>query len=187
MNQLSFSFADNFIDKGVIKHKLGIVKTKICSKCKIEYEATLENFGRYKNTLQSYCKTCKHIDDYNRQFITKDNSLCKYCNNKRLPNSNVCAYHKIYTNVANQRCQGRFKHLKSKEETKSFVLALLSKLEAQEYRCAISNVPIELGVNASIDHINEFCNGGSCDLDNLQWVSKSANSRKARKYKDRLK
>ena len=60
---------------------------------------------------------------------------------------------------------------------------LLNLLENQNYKCAITGDNLELGVNASLDHIVEKCNGGSCELDNLQWVTKKANNSKPRKFK----
>ncbi len=45
----------------------------------------------------------------------------------------------------------------------------------QRGRCAITNRPLQPGVNASLDHIVPKSRGGADDLDNLRWTTLTAN------------
>ena len=52
---------------------------------------------------------------------------------------------------------------------------LLNMLIKQNFMCAISGIKLELGKNASLDHIIPKTLGGTNDIDNLQWVDKTIN------------
>jgi hypothetical protein len=62
---------------------------------------------------------------------------------------------------------------------------LLSKLETQHYRCAVTGDSLVPGINTSIDHIVPKCKGGSVDSpDNLQWVTGDVNFAKRQMLSD---
>ncbi|WP_435022405.1 HNH endonuclease [Tundrisphaera sp. TA3] len=50
---------------------------------------------------------------------------------------------------------------------------------SQNRRCAYTGLRLELGVNASLDHIIPRSQGGSNDPSNLQWVHKWVNYMKS--------
>ncbi len=187
MDQLSFEFVESFVDEGVKLNKLGKFKTKLCSKCRNTYEATLEYFCKNPSTkdkLTSWCKECTNKHTTKVSHIRKEKGLCRVCLNESLPNRSRCAYHTVYALIKTGTTHGRFTQLVTKEQKKDFINKLIKKLEYQQHKCAITGVYISLGDNAHLDHIKEVCNGGSCELDNLQWVSAIANFSKPRKYKE---
>lgn len=172
------------------KGELGEFRKKKCTKCNLEYEATFENFsfrrgGRVK--LDSWCRSCKVKQDSKRsRNRVKEGILCRCCSNFKLPNTQLCTYHTVYYVLSNQIKIGRFKHIKTKEQKRELVEQLIEKLALQDYKCAITGIPIELGKNAQLDHIVEICNKGTCELNNLQWVDSRANQTKPTKYKEQL-
>lgn len=186
--QLSFDFMTDFEDTGKFVGKVGIFKTKKCTKCNVEYEANNENFNKHpatKDKLSSWCRECTVKGSLTgRRKKIKEGIYCASCKKLKLPNSMFCSYHHIQKIIHSQKNMGRFKHLKTKNEITLYVEKLIEKLENQNYKCAITGVTIELGVNASLDHIQEFSQGGTCTLENLQWVDKTANLSKPRKYKN---
>jgi hypothetical protein len=191
MDQLSFDFVESFEDTGIKLNKLGIFKTKICTLCKIEYEATSENFKKAmsntnKDNLSSCCRRCDSFRAKARYVKRKRSGTCVYCSNDPVEGSQKCEYHNVYYTLLTQTKSGRFKYLKTNKQRKDLVLALISKLKDQNYKCAITGVEIALGINAQLDHIQEICNGGSCELSNLQWVSTVANLTKPKKYKENI-
>lgn len=48
--------------------------------------------------------------------------------------------------------------------------------KSQNAVCALTGEPIIMGLNASLDHKVPTSRGGTNDIDNLQWVSKTANA-----------
>lgn len=187
MDQLSFEFVESFVDEGIKLNKLGKFKTKKCIKCKKEKEATRENFTKNnecKDNLHSWCKECNAKRVIKERLNKKENGICSHCKEKSLPNRSNCAYHTVCNILYNGNRIGRFEQLKTAKTKRNFVLSLLQKLEDQNYKCAITGVDIALGDNAHLDHIREVMNGGSCNLENLQWVSATANLSKPRKYKE---
>lgn len=184
MNQLSFDFMENYIEKGFKLNKLGKLKTKKCSKCKKEFEATTENFCkniRNKDGFNCYCKTCDKKMSFEHIKKSKENNQCLKCGLPKLSNSNYCLFHYVYSIIHTQKSHGRFTHLKTKEQKQAYAAVLIQKLETQKYKCAITGVDLIPGFNLSLDHIIDISKGGTCGLENLQWVSKTANFSKPRK------
>lgn len=185
--QLSFDFMTGFEDTGKFVGRVGIFKTKVCTICKKELEATRENFtyaARNQDKLHTWCKTCNSINSMLRRKIRIKNGLCTSCDSSKLENSTFCEQHHIESMLRSQIRHGRFNQLKTKNKITEFATGLKNKLHYQNYSCAISGDILELGVNASIDHIQEFSSGGSCNLENIQWVTKKANNTKPRKHKN---
>jgi len=54
--------------------------------------------------------------------------------------------------------------------------ALKDLWEKQDGKCAISGLPLTIGLNVSLDHIVPKSKGGSNKVDNFQWVLTSVNS-----------
>lgn len=53
--------------------------------------------------------------------------------------------------------------------------ALKELLEKQNYSCALTGRALQIGINASIDHIVPTSKGGSHSIENLQWVDLNVN------------
>ncbi|MFL5806626.1 MAG: HNH endonuclease [Roseiflexaceae bacterium] len=67
----------------------------------------------------------------------------------------------------------------------AFARVLLDKLEAQNYRCALTGDLLIPSLNASIDHIIPRAKGGSLDApDNLWWVTTDVNFAKRQMVPD---
>lgn len=64
-----------------------------------------------------------------------------------------------------------------KEKTKATATDLRKLIELQEYRCALSGVPLTPEL-ARLDHIQPVTDGGSDFPDNLQWVHEDVNRMK---------
>jgi HNH endonuclease len=58
------------------------------------------------------------------------------------------------------------------------VVYLQQLWEKQDGRCALSNLPLTPGINASIDHIIPKSKSGTNDINNLRWLHTSVNSGK---------
>jgi hypothetical protein len=61
--------------------------------------------------------------------------------------------------------------------------ALMGKIKAQNYRCALSGVKL-IPSKAEVDHIVPLSKGGSNSIDNLQWVHKVINRMKGNMSQD---
>lgn len=157
--------------------------TKICTSCELELTACEKNFrrkkGKYKYGLYSKCRTCEDIYSKEYRIKNKDklarkaklhkqklsqNGLCVQCGKtEALVSLRLCLKDHI-KNICNNTLGDSSRW----EE-------LLGLLEDQKYKCALSGLPIEIGVNASIDHIIPQSKNGTHELENLQWVHKNVN------------
>lgn len=174
---------ENYIEEGIKLNKLGKIKTKICPACKKEFEATTENFSkniRKKDGFNCYCKACDSKMSFEHIKKSKEKKQCLKCGLSKLPDSNFCLYHYVYHIIMTQKSHGRFTHIKTKEQKQLYASSLVKKLESQNYKCAITGVDLTPGANLSLDHIIDISKGGTCELENLQWVSKTANFSKPR-------
>lgn len=103
-----------------------------------------------------------------RREQRRANGICIYCDELSLEHSaQFCLLH--WACSIGSSC---------KNQTRSFALKLIAKLEEQEYKCAITGDILVPGSNASIDHIVPKCKGGSNDISNLQWTTEIANRSK---------
>jgi len=59
--------------------------------------------------------------------------------------------------------------------------ALQDLMQKQGYKCAYTNKPIELGVNAQLDHKTPVALGGTNELSNLHWVDAEINRMKGKR------
>ena len=64
------------------------------------------------------------------------------------------------------------------KKTKANAGALMGLLKKQEFRCALSGVPLT-PQTAVIDHIIPVSSGGGNELSNLQWLHKDVNRAKS--------
>jgi 5-methylcytosine-specific restriction endonuclease McrA len=72
-----------------------------------------------------------------------------------------------------------------KEKTKATPRDLRHLIEFQEYRCALSGVPLTPEV-ARLDHIKPVADGGNDLLENLQWVHEDVNRMKGSLSQDQF-
>lgn len=88
----------------------------------------------------------------------KKRGRCVSCGGVKSNNGYIC--HKcVFKNVAYKQLNNRSRW----EELKAL-------FEKQNGRCAVTGLEIQLGNNASIDHIIPTSRGGQNDIENLRWV-----------------
>lgn len=183
MDQLNFEFVESFVDEGIKLNKLGIFKTKKCTKCNCEYELTRLNFTFNKSNKDGYsgqCKKCLYSGKKLYAEKRKSRNLCRVegCNNNREENCAACEFHLCYQIILTQKSNGRFNNLNTTEKRKEFSLLILNKLKYQNYKCALTGEKLIFGKNISLDHIFPFSKGGSDNIENLQWITLKANLNK---------
>ena len=61
---------------------------------------------------------------------------------------------------------------------------LMEQLERQEYRCALSGIQLKPDRNAQLDHQVPVAEGGTHDINNLQWVDANVNRAKGTMTQD---
>lgn len=88
----------------------------------------------------------------------KDRGRCQSCSGKNDTLSSLCS-RCVYKNVA-------FKRLGDRKRWSE----LRDLFEQQKCLCAVTNKPIVIGSNASIDHIVPSNRGGTDEISNLRWV-----------------
>jgi 5-methylcytosine-specific restriction endonuclease McrA len=93
--------------------------------------------------------------------------LCVNCTRPAAPGAKNCEKHLL---MALSR-----KHL----GTGRYWAELLALLDAQDRLCPYTGEPLQVGVNASIDHIVPRSRGGAEQIENLHWVATSVNQAKA--------
>ena len=103
---------------------------------------------------------------HQKTWMTKQQKLglCIFCRQPKLPHSQLCEKH-FFARVATSTLKNR---------TLASGLARLWKL--QKGKCYLTGRVLELGVNASLDHIIPQCNGGPISsLKNVRWCDINAN------------
>lgn len=105
----------------------------------------------------------KHNETWSKKQL--EAGLCRFCKNVHLKEQKVCAicYLKVLAkNNLNSRKHGEKLYL---------------KLIEQNYKCYLTGKPIELGVNASLDHVVPRSRNPDLayDLDNIKWCDTKVN------------
>jgi 5-methylcytosine-specific restriction endonuclease McrA len=93
--------------------------------------------------------------------------LCQNCTRQAVPGLVTCEKHLL-------RALAR-KHLGAGRRWPE----LLALLDAQDRLCPYTGETLQIGANASIDHIVPRSRGGAEHIDNLHWVSADVNRAKA--------
>lgn len=94
-----------------------------------------------------------------------DSGLCRFCKNVHLNGQKVCAI--CYLKVLAKN------NLNSRELGEKLYLKLIE----QDYKCYLTGNDIEIGVNASIDHVIPRSKNPDLqhDIDNIKWCDKRVN------------
>ena len=150
-------------------------KGQYCDRCKEEIALSRRKRSsggtctvcyRYWDDPSKPCPGCKERTALKRKKLQakRDKAgLCTRCGEK-------CNYPGKKCLVCHMKAAAS-SHLKSVDKWK----LLLLLLEDQDGLCAYTGEPLILGENASLDHIVPRSRGGSNDIDNLQWVTRTVN------------
>lgn len=177
------------------------MQTKICSICQEQKAITEFNKDtRNKDGFKYYCKACRKIKfssskykieaskptiDFKlkRKIKTikinrrKDKTtsgydvLCCICISERLPTSRYCIRCLIWQTVR--------KYSLDQNSSEVLITQLIDKFYKNEASCFYTDLPLVLGLNASIDHRLPKSKGGTNTIDNLEWVHVSINNLKS--------
>jgi len=127
------------------------------------------NVKMYRNRLGPRCPECK-IKRRSRLFTEakqkqKESGICKYCQNPSIHFSIYCPYHYCFA-----VCKSSL-GLKAKD-VGELALELTRKLEAQNFLCYYTGLPLTIGVNSSLEHIIPRSVDAEkiLDIDNLVWI-----------------
>lgn len=164
------------------------IKERVCYICKNKFPLNKDNFYSNKSKKDGFdyrCKNCSKRQTKEAQArVRKENKeqvnrkqrksreerlskgLCKFCNNKRLENSNQFCEKHFFENVSNQ-------HTGTTKKWKEFK----NLLKSQEYICPYTGDELILGLNASVDHIRPQFSHPELyrDINNMQWVDIKVN------------
>ena len=165
---------------------------RICYVCRKELELNSDNFYKNKTKEKGYelcCKKCSkqrlsqykpknkseqekkeynnYRNDWRKQQFQK--GLCRVCKEPHLPNQKTCYKH--YLSDMARKHLGSTKYWEDLDEL----------FKKQDGKCAISGIPLQIGVNASIDHIKPLSKHPETknQLTNLQWVESNINRMKS--------
>lgn len=160
---------------------------KQCTGCGTTYP--IDHYIRVKRSRDGYsqrCRACRSANalrwkeenreralelERNRRRAKKENGQCAACTRERLPHSNNFCEDCYYRDVAYHAIGSG---------TKSIIEALRQKMIDQDYKCPYTNVPLILGLNASLDHMMPKSRFPELarDINNLEWVSADINQSK---------
>ena len=121
-----------------------------------------------KKAGKRLCKTCRATaSEYERKRSKKIRDECR--KNGCCIRCGGAASHNLCETCSMKRLAWRvFKDLSKWH-------ALKTMFDLQSGKCAYSGMPLEIGVNAHLDHKHPKSKGGSNEMDNLHWVDKNVN------------
>lgn len=128
--------------------------------------------GKPRDTKKQRCAVCrrKAIDANNRYFTERNaNGKCGLCN---LGAAEVYEKKKICL-----VCWFKQTSYRATKTTANWI-AIRKLFYDQDCKCAYTGEILTPGVNASLDHIVPRCRGGSDEISNLQWVTRTQNIKK---------
>lgn len=136
-----------------------------------EAEKCLRKDCDQDRVTKRYCRECQNEINKTakeRRINRRLNGCCRQCNNKRMDTSSYCLYHYM-KRIANKTAQDP-----------TLGPAIYKKFLDQHKQCYYTGVPLELGVNASLDHVH--CKSRhdfwKSDVRNLVWTTKELNKAK---------
>lgn len=137
-------------------------KCKICN--------NIYDLREFRNKSGHVCNHCRKKQVSDRYFRRRKQGLCKYCDKPSLKKLTVCLDH-WYSECARENLKD--------PNLGPFLKELAEK---QNYKCAYTDIPLEVGVNMSLDHIiSRYDNPDLVtDKNNVQWVHKDINTMKTR-------
>lgn len=143
--------------------------TKLCRRCGTHFP--LDEFlitGSAWSKPRAYCRPCRRAAT--RQSMRQIRArrlaagVCEFCGDTPAAPARLCLVH--WARAAGSEIG---------YGTLAGARQLVALLEAQDYRCALTGLPLVPGDNASLDHIVPRAKGGGHALDNLQWVLTEVN------------
>jgi 5-methylcytosine-specific restriction endonuclease McrA len=111
----------------------------------------------------SQCLERRRVREVQRKQENAANGRCRECSEVAINGHQVCL--KCYMKIVSNRHLG----------TRTRWREILELFERQNGKCALSGLPLTLGLNADLDHIVPRSRGGDNDLSNLQWVLEKVN------------
>ncbi len=148
--------------------------TKLCRRCGQTFplsEFLRPNTKRVVAWPWAYCPSCRRAATRDTMRRLRQRRLaagvCEFCGEARAFDALYCLRHWVRGITSSTLGRGGGKG--------AVVEAVLALLVAQDYRCALTGVPLVPGRNASLDHIVPKASGGSHEVANLQWVTTPVN------------
>lgn len=118
--------------------------------------------GGPRDEETAHCSTCKAKNaNQQKQWIVE--GRCRNCGGIKLPKVQIC-----------EPCWWKNLSIKVDGSVQA-VDALKSLFVNQQGRCALTGVPLEVGDNASIDHVQHRSNGGGNEPNNLRFTTIAVN------------
>ncbi len=121
--------------------------------------------------IRSTSRFCReHADEINEKAKQRrqkryDDGKCSKCGLDHLPNSRLCLLHYL-KRVAKYTCKDA-----------SLTGLIYEQFLKQDKKCFYTGVPLEFGVNASLDHVypQSLFKDKISDISNLRWVDNNIN------------
>lgn len=130
----------------------------LCRKC--------DNKRESDKTLCKECARMKQEANRDKRKKASVTGRCHGCHRPALPTLSSCETC-WFANVSSRLA-----------DTRAFGPALKQLIEEQDWKCILSGAQLVPGVNASLDHRLPISRGGSSEIGNVQWVTKTINRMK---------